>query len=174
MRPRKIRLMTLRSLLREVAVFVTLISGIAAPAIGQCGRTSSPLPPFELVSPPFAQFPVRLRLFDFYASGAGIGDVVATVSGNQVMLQQQTAVLSTLPTLTCREQVVDLGVLPPGRYTVTWTTTEREPLLGWTRTRVLAYAFALAPAEAVPTLQEFAFAILMTGLVVAGFRQLAS
>jgi len=101
----------------------------------------------ELTSAPYAHVPTVIRLLDYYSSGATIGTATATRSGFQISVLQTNSIAPTLPTTACREQFLDLGLLPAGTYDVTWTTTETTTIpFPTTNTRVRTLTFSIRPA----------------------------
>jgi hypothetical protein len=117
---------------------------------------------------------VVIRVSDYYPHGATIGTAQATVIGADIALVQTNSLAPTLPTIACREQLVNVGALPAGSYTVTWTTTENIAIpFPTTNTRVRTFAFTVLAASAVPTLNVHMLILLALAVAAVGIMHSA-
>jgi hypothetical protein len=127
----------------------------------------------DLASLAYEGIPVVLRVSDYYPSGATIGAAQATVTGTHIDVTQTNHVAPTLPTITCRVQLLNLGTLPVGNYDVTWTTTENIAIpYPATNTRVRTLAFTILTATAIPAMSDRI--LLLLAMVVATIGALRS
>jgi hypothetical protein len=157
--------------LRTVIVLALILLGGSVPnleAQNFCDSSLDGTATIELTSPPFGGFHALIKLSEFYGSGAALGAPQVVVTGNRIEISQSNSVYWPLPTLTCREQTLDVGPLSPGRYDVTWTTIEElsPPLNPPTRTRIRTFAFVISPMEAIPAADRYV--LLLLGLTLVG------
>lgn len=138
-------------------------AGAARAGFSDCTGGPTPTANIELISPPYEGFAARLQLTEYYNSAAGIGTANAVVSGNSIAITQ-TNTISVSPTLTCRTQVLDVGALPAGNYTVNWTTMENF-IAGVNQTRTRTLAFTIAPTASIPFTNRSM--LLLTALVLS-------
>jgi len=145
----------------RLSAFLLLASSGASTTFAQCTDLSTPPATIQLITPPFAQFSSRIQLSDFYPTIATIGTAQATISGHHIDVKQTTS-LGLSPTITCRVQILDLGLLSPGTYDVTWTTTENLVTIPATQTGIRTLSFVILPAEAIPAADRYI--ILLIGV----------
>jgi len=115
---------------------------------------TEPTATIEPISPPYAGVPARIQLSEYYNSGASIGTAQAIVTGRHIEITQ-TTLISLSPTLACRVQVLDLGMLAPGTYDVAWTTTENFLTVPGTNIRTRILSFVILPPEAIPAVNRY-------------------
>ena len=152
---------------RCLILIVSLLGGASSEtAYSQCGDPSAVAVRIDLVSLPYEGIPTVLRVSDYYPSGAMIGTAHVTVTGTEIRVTQTNDVAPTLPTVACRVQLLNLGILPVGKYDVTWTTTENITIpFPATNTRTRTLVFEILPAAAIPTAS--ARVLLLFGMTVA-------
>jgi len=136
-------------------------------------RRWGPTATIESISSPYAGVPARIQLSEYYNSAADIGTAQAIITGNHIDITQTTSIAPS-PTLTCRVQVLDLGMLPPGRYDVTWTTTENNIALPATNIRIRTFSFVILPAEAIPVANRYVLLLIACGFSLVGIWRLRS
>ena len=147
---------------------------LAVNSYAQCSESGLPVATVGLASLPYANVSAVVRLFERYSSGATIGSAIATVGGTQIAITQTNHVAPTLPTSACREQLVNLGLLPVGNYDVTWTTTENITIpFPTTNTRVRTLTFSILPATAIPLASDFLLFLLAVSVATIGAWRLA-
>lgn len=127
-----------------------------------------------VISIPNEREPTMLRISDFYASAATVGTVKVSRTGLNVDIRQTNSVSVNLPTITCRTQVVDLGTLPAGEYSVTLTKTEVTnsfqfpPPFTMTTVRTTSLSFTIGPPKPIPVATHSALALLVFMLAALG------
>jgi len=156
-----------------LSAFLLLYLANSASVLAQCTGGGTPTATIELVSPPFAQFSSQIQLSEYYNSAADIGTAQAIITGNHIDITQTTSIAPS-PTLTCRVQVLDLGMLPPGRYDVTWTTTENNIAVSAINIRIRTFSFVILPAEAIPAANRYVLLLIASALSLVGIWRLKS
>jgi hypothetical protein len=163
--------------LRYLILSTALLAGSASQLASQpfCSAVAGTAT-IQLTSAPYAQFPAVIELSEFYGSAATLGTPSVIVTGNQIVIDQANTVAWALPTTTCRVRAVNLGTLSPGRYDVTWTTTETQsPLLNPpTLTRTRTFTFVILPAEAIPSTDRYLLFVLFVVLLGIGLAHTGS
>ena len=140
-----------------------------------CNESIDGTAKLQLVSPPYSGFRGSIKLSELYGSGAALGTPQVLLTGNHIEISQNNSILWPLPTVACREQVLDIGTLVTGQYDVTWHTIETfvPPLVPATRTRTRTLTFEILQAAAIPAADSQVLVVLAVTLGMVGMRRSA-
>lgn len=129
----------------------------------------------QLASQPYESVPASLTLSEYYGSGATLGVPQLVATGQHIAIAESNSVAWSLPTIQCRVQTVNAGLLPPGSYDVTWTTTETyfPPLIPPTRLRIRTFTFTILAVSAIPAADSPGLLALAFVLAVVAVWRLA-
>jgi len=138
-----------------------------------CNESIDGTAKLQLVSPPYSRFRGSIKVSEFYGSAAALGTPQMVLTGNHIEITQNNSILWPLPTVACREQVLDIGTLSMGQYDVTWRTIETfvPPLVPASRTRIRTLAFEVVPAAAIPAADSQVLVVLVATLGMVGMRR---
>jgi hypothetical protein len=112
--------------------------------------------------------PVRIRVANTFGSEAGVVSESISRNGNAFAVQQQVHLICALASNPVVESQFDVGVLPPGTYTVTATLTftGSPPNTGCSRPPLTqTTSFIVAPP--VPALENWTLLLLAAVLAAS-------